>query len=132
MSARKYCEKILQYRTRDNSPETTDKCIFQNALYRCWSQFFDTLIKNVEWSFMLLGCKKSYLQVDVILYEGFTTKVIFFVRGEQNAVQWINQTDRWWAERDKDTSEQHLNKNIRNHQSLVKEIGSLESKSLQV
>ncbi len=36
------------------------------------------------------------------------------------------------AERDKETSEQQLNKNIRNQQSLLKETGSLASKSGQI
>ncbi len=36
------------------------------------------------------------------------------------------------AKRDKDTSEQQLNKNLRNHQSLVKETGSLASRSVPI
>ncbi len=45
---------------------------------------------------------------------------------------WCNGSTRLTtekAERDKDISEQQSNKKIRNNQSLVKEIGSLASKS---
>ncbi len=52
-----------------------------------------------------LGCRKSSLQIDVILYKGFAKKKW---HGEQNAVQWFNQTTER-AERDTQTSEQQLN-----------------------
>ncbi len=61
---------------------------------------------------MLLGCRKSSSQIDVVLYE---KKQLF------NNCSTTLTIER--AERDKDTSEQQLHKNIRNHQTLVKEIG---------
>ncbi len=43
-----------------------------------------------EWSFKLLGCRKSSLQIVVILYEGFAKKSIVFL---QNTVQLKGQNE---------------------------------------
>lgn len=60
-------------------------------------------------SCILLGCRKSSLQLDFILNEGF-------VHGEQKSSTRL--TDE--SVKDKDTSWQQLNENEINHQSLVK------------
>lgn len=65
---------------------------------------------------MLLGCERSFFHL-----VSFSTWIINalnrHLKGQKNG---------------KDTSEQQLNKNITNHQSLVKEIGRLALKSVQI
>lgn len=61
-----------------------------------------------------IGYRKSFLQIDVILY--LENKSL-----STDSTRLIIER----AERDKDASEQQLNKNVRNHQSLVKVIGNL-------
>ena len=68
---------------------------------------------------MLLDCRESCLQIALLL------DVWFILRTKHCTAQWFKQTDNQSAERDKGTSEQHVNKDRRNHQPLVKYIGRL-------
>lgn len=61
---------------------------------------------------MLLGCSKSFLQIDITLYEGCKKVMLCTQRTKSCTTKQMIET----AERDKDTSE--LN-NVRNQQSLT-------------
>ncbi len=63
---------------------------------------------------MLSGCRKSSLQIDVILYEGF----ILYVENKTLHCGSTRLTSER-AERDKDPSEQQLNNNINKKSSAV-------------
>lgn len=78
---------------------------------------------------MLSGWKSS-LQMDAIPYERFVKKM-FCTQGNKRYNGWTRLTPEK-AERDKDSSEQQWNKNIRSQQSPVKETGSLALKSVQI
>lgn len=53
-----------------------------------YSQLAERTTSYLEWwSFMLLGCRESCLQIAVILYEGF------ILRTKHCTVQWFNQTE---------------------------------------
>lgn len=59
------------------------------------------------------------MQIDIILYEGFAK--VMFCPWRTKCCSTRLTIER--AERDKDTSRLQLNRNLRNHQSLVKETG---------